>query len=217
MANWGSCDYEQLKRLEENLQKLQKADMQKFCIDASKELAARLLALVIPRTPVGKKPTLKQLGGENAKKTVKVKGSSGKSRSMLSREGAILSQYWDGYIGGTLRRGWTAKTEAEAAGGKGSATVAQGREFAQSLPVAKSGNEYRITVINPVSYASYVEFGHRQRPGRFVPQIGKRLKRAWIPGKYMLTISERQLATLAPGILEKKLQTFLEGVFNGGN
>lgn len=53
MAKWGNCDYRQLQKLRDNLTKLQNADLEKFCRDVSKELAARLLALVIPRTPVG--------------------------------------------------------------------------------------------------------------------------------------------------------------------
>ena len=119
MATWGSADYRQLERLRENLAKLQGADMDKFCTDVSRELAGRLLALVIPRTPVGRKPTLEQLGGKEAKATVKTKlrDAQGRlrTRSFLSREGAILQQYWSGYMGGTLRRGWTAKNEEAAA------------------------------------------------------------------------------------------------------
>ena len=56
-----------------------------------KELAARLLRKVILRTPVGVKPT------------------------NVSQE--VLDEHWKGYVGGTLRRGWTAKTEAEAESG----------------------------------------------------------------------------------------------------
>lgn len=56
MSKWGSCDYKQLQALQERLQKLQAVDLDKFCIDVSKELAARLLALVIPATPVGQYP-----------------------------------------------------------------------------------------------------------------------------------------------------------------
>lgn len=53
---WGDVDYKQLQKLRDNLQKLQDMDLDKFCEDVSKELAARLLALVIPRTPVGQYP-----------------------------------------------------------------------------------------------------------------------------------------------------------------
>lgn len=35
-------------------------------------------------------------------------------------------------------------------------------------------------------YAPHVEYGHRQQPGRFVPQIGKRLKASYVPGKRFL-------------------------------
>ena len=52
MARWGSADFEQLKRLQKKMQKLQSADFDKFCEQAAKELAARLLAKVIKRTPV---------------------------------------------------------------------------------------------------------------------------------------------------------------------
>ena len=215
MASWGSCDFKQLQELQNRIKKLQSVDMQRFCIDASRELAARLLALVIPRTPVGRKPTLMQLGGPGAKKTLRVKGSSGKSQTFLSREGAILSQHWGGYMGGTLRRGWTAKTEAEAESGSGGSSASAGAQYAQSIPVQKSGDSYQITVINPVRYASYVEYGHRQTPGRFVPALGKQLKASWVKGKYMLTISEKQLASVLPGILERKLNDFFTEAFNG--
>lgn len=56
MSKWGSCDYKQLKTLKKRLQKFQNYGLDKFCTDASKELAARLLALVIPATPVGQYP-----------------------------------------------------------------------------------------------------------------------------------------------------------------
>ena len=34
-----------------------------------------------------------------------------------------------------------------------------------------------------VKYSVYVELGHHQEPGRYVPQIGKRLVRSFVPGK----------------------------------
>lgn len=164
MSKWGRCDYSQLKGLQDRLNKLQAADLNKFCEETSKELAARLLALVIPATPVGKYP----------------KGSGKK--------------------GGTLRRGWTAKSEAAAAGGAGQDPMS----YAASLPVEKNGSEYIITVINPVEYASYVEFGHRTRGGN-----------GWVQGQYFLTISENELKKQAPAIIERKLSAMLREVFNG--
>lgn len=37
-----------------------------------------------------------------------------------------------------------------------------------------------------VKYAIYVELGHHQEPGRYVPAIGKRLKASFVPGKPFL-------------------------------
>ena len=51
MAKWGNCDYKQLQQLRENIAHLQGIDMDKFCKDMSKELARKLLQLVIRRTP----------------------------------------------------------------------------------------------------------------------------------------------------------------------
>lgn len=160
---WGSCDFRQLKRLQQKLELLQKADYKRFCEAATKELAARLLAKVIKRTPVGQ-----------------YEPSSGKT-------------------GGTLRRGWTAKTEEEAMKG----AVPGAKAYVDSLNVAKVGDVYQIEIINPVHYASYVEYGHRTRDHK-----------GWVPGRFMLTISENELKTQAPKILEKKILKYLGECFD---
>lgn len=107
-----------------------------------------------------------------------------------------------GKIGGTLRRGWTAKTEEEAKSGQGKG--ADAKAYANALPITKSGNMIQIEIINPVHYASYVEFGHRTRNHK-----------GWVKGKFMLTISEQELDSQAPKILENKLMKYLGGCFNG--
>ena len=38
--NWGNCDYKQLQRLRDSLATLQSMDMDHFCTEVSKELAA---------------------------------------------------------------------------------------------------------------------------------------------------------------------------------
>ena len=53
MARWGRVDFSALKRMQKKMERLEKAGFDKFCEDAAKELAARLLAKVIKRTPVG--------------------------------------------------------------------------------------------------------------------------------------------------------------------
>ena len=76
--------------------------------------------------------------------------------------------------------------------------------------VRKNGENYEIEVSNSAEYASYVEFGHRQTPGRFVPAIGKRLKKSWVKGKFMLTISESELQKQAPAVIGKKITEWLK-------
>ena len=180
MAKWGSVDYKQFKQFSERLNKLSSQEYELFFELCAKELAARLLAKVIKRTPVG--PNVYENEGG---KDILVKN------------------------GGTLRRGWTSKSEEEAKSGK----EKNAKNWANSLIVTRKGNLYVIEVVNPVSYASYVEFGHRQEPGRFVPAIGKRLKISWVEGKYMLTISEKELENIAPRVLEKKLVEYLGECF----
>lgn len=83
-----------------------------------------------------------------------------------------------GKVGGTLRRGWTIDHE-----------------------IKRVGNAYEITVINPVEYASYVEFGHRTRGGK-----------GWVKGRFMLTESEIELRLKAPKLLEKRILKLLESL-----
>lgn len=144
MAKWGKVDFEELKQLQKNLEKLQ-ADTDKINADIVKELAARVLREVKQKTPVDT---------------------------------------------GELRRNW------------------------EVGPVVKNGGYYEITVFNPVEYAPYVEYGHRQTPGRYVPAIGKRLKQGWVQGRFMLKISCDDIQSKAPAILEKRLKKELEALFN---
>ncbi|MED3803691.1 HK97 gp10 family phage protein [Lysinibacillus xylanilyticus] len=166
MGRGGRVDYRQLKAFERKLAKLAESDYRKFCDAAAKELAARLLAKVIKRTPVG--------------------------------------VYEDGTTGGTLRRGWTAKSHREA---ELSATFGGGNganKFADSLKAKKVGSVYEIEVINPVEYASYVEFGHRTRNHE-----------GWVNGRFMMTISADEVEQQAPAILERKLVNMLKEALDG--
>lgn len=95
------------------------------------------------------------------------------------------------------------------------------------LPIEKRGNQYIITIINNLKYASYVEYGHRQQPGRFIPghwegerfiynpdeEGGMVLKAGWVEGRKMLTISVQEIERMVPALLERKLQQLLKGVF----
>lgn len=184
---WGRADFKQLQELEKRINKLAQVDFDRFCRETANEIANRLMAKAKKRTPVGVVP---QDLYDKKNETVTVTGASGKKRKFASRESSIYQQYWAGYTGGNLRRSWTI------------------------LPIEKHGNNYVVTLLNSAEYASYVEFGHRQQPGRYVPALGKSLKKSWTPGKFMLTISEQELETQLPGLLEQKLNALLKEVFN---
>lgn len=184
MAKMGKFDATDLKKFQAKLNKLKADQTKAFVEDCARELAARLLAKVIKRTPVGdysreievvaKKDGKKHKKGETYKKRVNPSGKRG----------------------GTLRRGWTASTHEEAAAGGG--TTAQA--YADSLKINHAGNVLTVEIVNPVEYASYVEYGHRTRDHQ-----------GWVAGRFMLTISEQEIQTIAPNVLAAKLATFLKG------
>ncbi len=158
MAQMGSFSVAGLKKLQKQLNKIQQGNVEAFIEDCAKELAARLLAKVIKRTPVGVYPK-----------------STGKK-------------------GGTLRRGWTSHTHEEAeSGGKSNA-----KAYADSLEIKHNGNTLVIEIVNPVRYASYVEFGHRTANHS-----------GWVQGRFMLTISEQEIQQIAPKVLEAKIKKYL--------
>lgn len=163
MSRWGRVDFRELQELERKIDRLERADFDRFCREAAKELAQRLFTNVTKRTPTGQAP------------------------DWIDKE--TRQKYWAGYRGGTLKNGWTIGE------------------------VVKEGNVYRIEIINPVKYASYVEYGHRQQAGRYVPAIQRQLKGGWAPGLYMLTISMQQIENVMPELLEKKLYTMLQRLF----
>ena len=82
-----------------------------------------------------------------------------------------------GKVGGTLRKGWTIGE------------------------IRKEGNVYKIDIINPVEYASYVEYGHRTA-----------YHKGWVKGHFMMTISEQELEKIAPKVLEKKIKKMLSNI-----
>ena len=52
-----------------------------------------------------------------------------------------------------------------------------------SMTSEVSKQEKAVYVGTAVEYAPYVEFGHHQQVGRYVPKIGKRLVREFVPGQ----------------------------------
>lgn len=86
-------------------------------------------------------------------------------------------------VEGTLRRGWQVDDN-------------------KNVNVVYRNGEYRCAIYNATEYANYVEYGARTRGGR-----------GWRDGVFMLTISSKEVESLAPALLEKRLMEFLKGAF----
>lgn len=190
----GKFDYSQFEEFVKKVDTVAKNDekINEFMNGCTKELAARLLALVIPKTPVGDYRTEIEV---TAKRDSKYHKKGEKYKKKVNKSGKV---------GGTLRRGWTAKTEEEAKSGSGKPTAQDGRIYAQSLQITKKGNTYSVEIVNPVHYASYVENGHATRD-----------RKSYVLGKFMLTVAEKELQDIAPKVLEQKLDNFLKEIFDG--
>lgn len=140
------ANYKQLTDFTKKIERLNNEQKEEFLEACCKELAARLLAKVIKRTPSDS---------------------------------------------GVLRRGWTGGVKENASA------------YANSLDIKKVGDKYHIDIINPVEYASYVEYGHRT-----VNHDG------WVQGHFMLTISESEINNSTDKILLAKLNKFMKDVFD---
>lgn len=79
----------------------------------------------------------------------------------------------------------------------------------------KSGNTYTADVINNTEYASYVEYGHRQEVGRYVPAIGKRLVQPYVPPKYFVKKTEEAFEPKINEYAKTTLEKYLQGVLDG--
>ncbi len=151
MAGMGRFQARDLKKLRDELQKLEN-NTNEFMESCARELAARLLRLVVNRTPVGQ-----------------YSAGSGKK-------------------GGTLSCGWTGGNRSSA------------EDYAESIPVHHFSDTYVMEIVNPVAYASYVEYGHRTANHK-----------GWVKGRFMMTISEQELKRIAPKVLENKVRKYLGG------
>lgn len=75
----------------------------------------------------------------------------------------------------------------------------------------KKGNVYSVKIFNSASYASYVNDGHRQTPGRYVSAIGKRLVRNWVDGLFIAEKAERKVKKMSGKVLSQIIDRYLKG------
>ena len=60
------------------------------------------------------------------------------------------------------------------------------RRSITSGEVELNGNEYSMTVGSSLSYARYVEEGHKQDVGKYIPVIKTKLKKEFVPGNHVI-------------------------------
>lgn len=146
---------------------------------------------------------IKQISGRFLKRVVdRTPVEENQKYKYYARDGSIQTK---DIKGGNLRRGWTAGTDTNP------------EAYANSLPVQRSGKQYEMTLTNSVEYAEYVEFGHKQTPGRFVRFIGPEkdgvrqgtyLKNAEVPGQHMMKDSYEEIEAMAPGLAAKLVDEY---------
>lgn len=159
-------NFSDLRKFQQNLDRLQKAQREELFEECIKELATRFLTKVTKRTPEG----------DYSKKIQ----YTAKRDSKNHKKGEVYTKRVNpsGKKGGTLKRGWTIGE------------------------IRKQGDAYKVEIYNPTSYASYVEFGHRTANHK-----------DFVPGRLMMTISEQQIQQIAPSVLQRKLNKYLEDGF----
>ena len=77
-----------------------------------------------------------------------------------------------------------------------------------------AGSDITVELRNSKNYASFVENGHRQTPGRYVPAIGKKLKANWVPGQHFLqkatSETDKQIPQLISPVMDDILRRLME-------
>lgn len=201
MARGGKFDFKELKKLQKQIEQLEK-EQNAFCEECARYLAARLLAKVIKRTPVGKYGREVKFTAKIPAKLVQFTTKDGKRVSFNTKAKVknVAFSTSRKMIGGTLRRGWTTQSSGSGAEGMKTSGAAQ---YVDTLKVNHSGDTYVVEITNPVEYASYVEYGHRTANHK-----------GWVKGHFMLTISERELQSQAPKMIQRKLEAKLKEVFH---
>lgn len=78
--------------------------------------------------------------------------------------------------------------------------------------VEKRGRTYRIKVSNSASYATFVDKGHRQTPGRFVPILGKKLVGNYVKGLKITDKAEKAVKRAQGRVFETVIDKHTKGV-----
>lgn len=83
----------------------------------------------------------------------------------------------------------------------------------RASPAKKKGHDYIAKVMNTASYASFVNDGHRQQPGRFVPILGKKLVNGWVNGLHIAEKAESKTKRIAKSVLNNVIKEYNRKAF----
>ena len=90
--------------------------------------------------------------------------------------------------------------------------ISQGGSLRKSWYITKAikhRDYYIASIFNPMEYASYVENGHRQKVGRYVPVLGKRLKANFVEGHHMMKLSAELVEQEGYDYVQQRFYEFL--------
>ena len=72
--------------------------------------------------------------------------------------------------------------------------------------VERNNGGWKVKVGSSIKYAEWVEDGHPQTPGRYVPAIGRRLKKSFVPGKHMIRDNVQRYQPLVEDSIKERIQ-----------
>lgn len=193
MANV-TVDFNGFEDMRRKLEQLNSPQAKQACLGAATKLLAQVyLGEAIKNTPVGgakqfnvDKKTYKHIRATevNAKSFTAAKRQGNAAKHIKTGKGGI-KRYMVTTASEHMRRSWGAGE------------------------LKRSGKTYAVKVFNSASYASYVNDGHRQKPGRFVPILGKRLVKNYVEGLYITNKAEKKVRKASGKLLSQVISEYL--------
>lgn len=175
-------DTSQLKAFQKKLQRLREKELEQFFQKCAKELARRLLTLVIPATPTGIYPK-----------------ESGKMGGTLKR-------------GWTAETETDAKNGSGEPGTAEIAAYVDGLKVTKTGDAFYLEVVNPVFYAPYVEYGHRKRSKKKNKKGKEIPEVFGPVKESqWVEGRFMLKNSENELAQMTPRVLEAMLETFLKG------
>lgn len=112
------------------------------------------------------------------------------------------------------RRGWPPPDSRPPEDG-GDGFMRDNWELTSVIPLAN--RRYQVTVKNDARFAEAVEYGHKQKVGRYVPQIHNFLKKPEVEGIHTIRRTKEELdkSKEMERTLQKKFDAELKRIFDG--